>query len=449
VARKLAGITKDNIGYRTLESRFGMFLANNTQGEVFSIQCVGTAKASPMELTSDPCAYDSITDVLRSGSHSAHTPTDPTTMKDVAQQRKSMEESGDRIIGGERAYLSDPEDAIVESADNGNREKGAYHATGVDGSKILPGSGPRSPQLTSPQLTSPQLTSPEDHHGSRWAKSTAILRLAYRKYKPVVEQVAQSGSSMLKELSSSSSQGGSSPRTINTVFDRCEDGALPPLCTIRTESEDSFSSQSNTYYDDLGHGSFPTVQICSKPSGHFDGTLRISHDEVMAFQKHGSRETHPRFLKMCAYHPEMRDHCHSTVTLIDPEGVSVISDIDDTIKETEVTAGTRVVLRNTFLKDMQEVPGMASVYNSWWKQGAVFHYVSNSPWQLIPTLLEFFESHKFPRGSAHLRLHDSVLKAYFTPQAEHKLRSIRGIMRDFPQRKFILIGDSGEVDMEM
>ncbi|KAF9957897.1 hypothetical protein BGZ65_001798, partial [Modicella reniformis] len=53
VARKIAGVTKDNKVYETLESRFGMFLANNTQGAEFTIQCVGLASTTHMELAGD------------------------------------------------------------------------------------------------------------------------------------------------------------------------------------------------------------------------------------------------------------------------------------------------------------------------------------------------------------------------------------------------------------
>ncbi|KAI8600116.1 hypothetical protein EDD21DRAFT_306981, partial [Dissophora ornata] len=140
---------------------------------------------------------------------------------------------------------------------------------------------------------------------------------------------------------------------------------------------------------------------------------------------------------------------YGIVNLIDSEGISIISDIDDTIKETGVIAGTKVILRNTFLKDMQEVEGMADVYRAWWDQGAAVHYVSNSPWQLIPSLLEFFQKYKFPLGSAHLRLHDSMLKTYFATPGENKRRVIKEILRDFPKRKFILVGDSAEIDMEI
>ncbi|TVR19304.1 MAG: hypothetical protein EA391_00930, partial [Balneolaceae bacterium] len=71
----------------------------------------------------------------------------------------------------------------------------------------------------------------------------------------------------------------------------------------------------------------------------------------------------------------------SYIQLIPPEGISVISDIDDTVKITEIPAGGRVVVHNTFFKEYVAAPIMADMYAEW--EDATFHYVSGSPWQLF------------------------------------------------------------------
>jgi hypothetical protein len=50
------------------------------------------------------------------------------------------------------------------------------------------------------------------------------------------------------------------------------------------------------------------------------------------------------------------------VRLLEPQGRSVVSDIDDTIKVSEIPAGTRVVLRNTFLREYVLTEGMLDRY---------------------------------------------------------------------------------------
>src|SRR3978361_499770 len=42
-----------------------------------------------------------------------------------------------------------------------------------------------------------------------------------------------------------------------------------------------------------------------------------------------------------------------------------------------------------------------------------------------------------------------MLQGIFEPVAERKKGTLEKIMRDFPERKFILIGDSGEADLEV
>ena len=150
------------------------------------------------------------------------------------------------------------------------------------------------------------------------------------------------------------------------------------------------------------------------------------------------------------------------VRLIEPEGVSVVTDIDDTIKVTEVPAEKEIVLRNTFCRDFAAAPGMADMYKG--MGDATFHYVSGGPWQLYGPLYDFLVSGPggYPEGTFHLSdfpknilsqdtrailiqsLAGSLEKTY-----SHKENQISDLMKRFPGRKFILVGDSGEIDPEV
>ena len=137
--------------------------------------------------------------------------------------------------------------------------------------------------------------------------------------------------------------------------------------------------------------------------------------------------------------------------LIAPRGVSVISDIDDTIKDSQVT-DLKKLLRNTFLEPFQPVAGMADVYRRWQGDGVVFHYVSASPWQLYEPLSEFCRAEQFARGTFHLkpfRLKDSTALDLVKSQTGYKLGQIAPLLESFPGRRFVLIGDSGEQDPEI
>ena len=92
---------------------------------------------------------------------------------------------------------------------------------------------------------------------------------------------------------------------------------------------------------------------------------------------------------------------------------------------------------------------MASLYNQWEKEGASFHYVSASLWQIGPGLLEFLNVNNFPKGTLHLRsarVKDQSLLNLFKSPETYKFPVIESLLRQFPNRRFILVGDSGESD---
>lgn len=139
------------------------------------------------------------------------------------------------------------------------------------------------------------------------------------------------------------------------------------------------------------------------------------------------------------------------VQFIGRRGISVVSDIDDTIKDSYVLDAHELGV-NTFLRDFRAVAGMADLYRRWATGGTtVFHYVSTSPLQLYPALADFTRRDEFPEGSFHLRpfrLKDGVQTFFGDPPA-FKVGVIDSLMRQFPERRFILVGDSGEQDPEV
>jgi hypothetical protein len=135
-----------------------------------------------------------------------------------------------------------------------------------------------------------------------------------------------------------------------------------------------------------------------------------------------------------------------------PEGVSVVSDIDDTIKISHVR-DRAALMENTFLKPFAAAPGMAAWYQELARTspGVAFHYLSASPMQLYPALQAFLDSEGFPAGSVHLRESTSwrTLIAGKETTVAHKTKALDRLFARYPKRRFILIGDSGENDPEI
>ena len=188
----------------------------------------------------------------------------------------------------------------------------------------------------------------------------------------------------------------------------------------------------------------------SGANGHFTATLKLPAAEVDRLRR--ADPDGPDWLTFQAVtRPGDRRTFAGRVRLIGPEGLSVISDVDDTIKVSMVR-DRRALIRNTFLREFKPVDGMAGLYRRWAGAGAAFHYLSAGPWQLYGPLCEFIEDQGFPPDTFHLkrfRLKDRSALGLFGSQEGYKSAAIERILADFPRRRFILVGDSGEQDPEI
>jgi phosphatidate phosphatase APP1 len=184
----------------------------------------------------------------------------------------------------------------------------------------------------------------------------------------------------------------------------------------------------------------------SGANGHFQQTIRINKAGVERLAGQGAWLTLPAVLGKS---DQRAFTCRCR--LIEPEGLSIISDIDDTIKISEVR-DKHALMARTFLREFEPVPGMPELYQAWEKQGAVVHYVSASPWQLYEPLDAFITKHRFPAGTFHLkqfRLKDTTALSLLESPEKAKPPLIEPILQAFPKRRFILVGDSGEKDPEI
>jgi hypothetical protein len=186
----------------------------------------------------------------------------------------------------------------------------------------------------------------------------------------------------------------------------------------------------------------------SGPNGHFTDRVRLDQADVLD----GGPGTKVLQVFLPPTPGASAEAPAGEIHLLEPTGLSIISDIDDTIKVSQVT-DRRELLRNTFCRPFRPVPGMAELYRRWAERAeAQFHYVSASPWQLYGPLAEFVRSNGFPRGTFHLkpfRVKDETFLQLFASPEKYKRGVIEPLLRRFPQRRFVLVGDSGEKDPEI
>ena len=200
-------------------------------------------------------------------------------------------------------------------------------------------------------------------------------------------------------------------------------------------------------------GGFPE----SDANGIVEGTLRLSEAEAQRLLTAQASTN-----GWLTYHAVSADHTGTgRVRLIGAAGVSVVSDIDDTIKITEIPAGPRVIAINTFYREFAPTTELRARYKA--LGDAAFHYVSGGPWQMYRPVSTFLIGGRhFPEGTFHMRtLSNAVFAEPITTidglskfvvadgTFEHKVERITELMRRFPERRFVLIGDSGEQDPEI
>ena len=124
----------------------------------------------------------------------------------------------------------------------------------------------------------------------------------------------------------------------------------------------------------------------------------------------------------------------------------VISDIDDTIITSNVRNKVRMVLTAAFNnpRTRKPVAGVREFYRALHADGRnPFFYVSKSPWNLYPPLLEYLELQGLPPGPILLR------DFGWRSNKNHKTETIEDILRTYPALPFVLIGDSGEQDAQI
>lgn len=135
----------------------------------------------------------------------------------------------------------------------------------------------------------------------------------------------------------------------------------------------------------------------------------------------------------------------------------MISDIDDTVIQTEATS-LLTMARIVFLSNAHSrlpFKGVSAFYRAL-QQGQheqgynPIFYVSSSPWNLYDLLIDFFTIQQIPLGPLFLQEYGLTTEQLFIASHEkHKLAQIETLLTTYPDLPFILIGDSGQKDPEI
>lgn len=172
-------------------------------------------------------------------------------------------------------------------------------------------------------------------------------------------------------------------------------------------------------------------QFLTNDYGHFMGRLIVSPPQ---------NQTPPETWTVTATLSSTKEDSaaisvREEVKFIPEHGISVISDIDDTVKHTSILSGARELFRNTFVRDLgsMSVDGVREWYSQMIDLGVQIHYVSNSPYQCWPIISSFMTAVGLPRGgSVHLKQYSGMISGIWENAADKKRAGVESIIRVNP-----------------
>ena len=135
------------------------------------------------------------------------------------------------------------------------------------------------------------------------------------------------------------------------------------------------------------------------------------------------------------------------------ETFGIISDIDDTVISTSLPRPF-IAAWNTFVRAESArhvVPDMATMYRELLAEhpGAPIVYVSTGAWNTSPHLNRFLKKHGYPLGPLLLTDWGPTNSGWFRSGQEHKRACLHRLANEFPNIRWLLVGDDGQHDPQI
>lgn len=130
----------------------------------------------------------------------------------------------------------------------------------------------------------------------------------------------------------------------------------------------------------------------------------------------------------------------------------IISDIDDTIIQSDILKPLKMVANVLFKDEKKRVvfKGVEDLYQKLTRDKNPLFFVSGSSYNLYDMLSKFCRHNNIPKAPFIMRdLGIGDLQWIKQDSSEYKQENIEKILKMYPELKFILIGDSGEKDPEI
>lgn len=130
----------------------------------------------------------------------------------------------------------------------------------------------------------------------------------------------------------------------------------------------------------------------------------------------------------------------------------VISDLDDTVLVSHTASAFKRIRNILFLAPKKKKTVLFTFHLMQEFKEKLFrvHYLSKSESNLYQVIADFIEYHDLPKGSLLLSPH-LKWKQLINPRKgkDYKLKQIKELLRNLPDKKFILLGDDTQRDMDV
>jgi phosphatidate phosphatase APP1 len=188
------------------------------------------------------------------------------------------------------------------------------------------------------------------------------------------------------------------------------------------------------------------------------GTVKTTTDEKGAFYIESELvygQTDLIEIQIAGVSVKFMDELYDRSIHIIKEKTILVSDIDDTIIHSFIANKFTkfFTLMFTTMEKRKPVKSILRLISDLYALGVTPFYLSNSEQNLYPLIYRFLKYNSFPKGPIFLkemrRIRDVFRGRRFPSQDLHKLASLNKLIRFFPEKKFMFVGDNTQHDLEI
>ena len=133
---------------------------------------------------------------------------------------------------------------------------------------------------------------------------------------------------------------------------------------------------------------------------------------------------------------------YASIYFVPPHGLTIISDMDDILRDSQIWKPNMLLLKSFALPYLPWM-NLPSIYKDWAQlvPDTHFHYLTTAPQPFARRINKFLDEY-YPHGSMDTRSLDWDSPA---PVLHPRLYHLQKIFETFPERKFVLVGDTSNM----